>query len=241
MQFLQNVSIDAIKNRIMNPNSSFIFFVENLPPKSSLKLKIYAKNTKSRSSVQLEIKTQTLRPAERLIDFSDDQFNNTSHQMITRLRGKHLIIALLIAAAVVTLIVAIMGIIAVFRVRYSSSSIQLTIDGREDDGRDVPQAETMLNNETDDECSSDETLLKCGNTCNDSNQLSANEKNGNCCKTGKGPPDIIPVPYFVNCGRDTIINRNNGVDESDNYKSSCSNGFTDDKSDVNYFYGLISF
>ena len=235
MSLVKNVSIDAIKYRLMRQNSSFDFFIDELPAKTLLKLRIYAINTKNiRSSVHLDINAQTLMPAQRLIDFTEFGSNNTYYDNSPPIQGKHLIIGVLISAAVVALIVAILAIIAVFRVRYSSSSIHLTTDGLcEDADREVAQAETMLANDCNDECSSGQTLIKCGNASNESvDHLKTDDylkTNGNV-----GPPDIIPVPYFnTNSCCDSQLN----PCQDCNIKSGCSEECFLDTTDPSYFAG----
>ena len=238
MTLIRNVSIDAIKYRLMRQNSSFDFFVEELPPKTLLTLRIYAINGKNiRSSVQMDITTQTLMSAERLIEFPVFAQNGSDYDDSPRIEGKHMIIGVLISGAVVALIVVILAIIAVFRVRYSSSSIHLTNDGlTEDPDRDVPQAETMLGNDCNDECSSGQTLLKCGNTSNESvDNLKTETFDYQKTNGSIGPPDIIPVPYFTaNVCCDSELTACNEC----NIKSTCSHHIFLDASEAsNYFTG----
>ncbi|CAG2115989.1 unnamed protein product, partial [Medioppia subpectinata] len=234
-RLIKNVTVDAVRAQLMRHNSTFDFFIDQLPAKTQLKLRIYAVNIRNiRSHGDQELRTQTLLPAQRLIDF-DGTDNNTADgdgsggvgAAGVRIHGKHLIVGVLISAAAVAVIVVIMAIIAVFKVRYSSSSIHLAaidaqaLDREGDGGGDGcgSHMETMLGTgggggggpgggDCNDECSSDQTLLKCGNTalhdpddeCPDQykcDQDLSYYHNGGGTGNGKaGPPDIIPVPYY---------------------------------------------
>ncbi|CAG2163527.1 unnamed protein product [Oppiella nova] len=255
----RNVSVDAIRHRLMRQNASFDFFIDELPPKTQLKLRIYAVNARNvRSATELELKTQTLIPAQRLIDFegtgesADMSANNTLSKGSVRIHGKHLIIGVLISAAVVAVIVVIMAIIAVFKVRYSSSSIHLaaidvmTGDDSQDREGDGHNVETMLGTDCTDECSSDQTLLKCGTTSSDGmDQFKCDEDMGYHHKSNGnvGPPDIIPVPYFTTttlsgggAGSTTCCDNELNCHECNDHKSTCSrNCFLDGTDASNYF------
>lgn len=104
-------------------------------------------------------------------------------------RGKAMIMALLIGAAVITLIVIALGIIAVVRVRRSANGATLLHDAT-----DQPQAAaTLFHDEEcmgccDEDCCDEMLLTSTGTSVTNSNQLHHQiYQNGS-----KGPPDIIP-------------------------------------------------
>ena len=104
-------------------------------------------------------------------------------------RGKAMIMALLIGAAVITLIVIALGIIAVVRVRRSANGATLLHDAT-----DQPQAAaTLFHDEEcmgccDEDCCDEMLLTSTGTSVTNSKQLHHQiYQNGS-----KGPPDIIP-------------------------------------------------
>lgn len=127
----QNVSIDAVGRRIMNPfNGSFSFLVDSLPPNTPLRVNIYARNAQKRSPVEVELDARTLRAAERRIDYAqqggDSSMTSTGDTVARgrkasffeelyggygRFRSKHLVVGLLIGAVAVAVFVAILLIV----------------------------------------------------------------------------------------------------------------------------------
>lgn len=162
-----------------------------MSPATNFKLKIYASNSKGKSD-STWLKAQTLRPAERLIDNNSN--SKDGHAGVILLRGKPMVMALLIGAAVVTLIVIALGVIAVLRVRRSGSN------GNNLPQQDAPDqqqpASTLF--EEDEECCCDDDCcdeMLLTSTASNVAQQQQLQQNSN---SNKGPPDIIPS--FGYCG-----------------------------------------
>ncbi|RWS13262.1 uncharacterized protein B4U79_07967 [Dinothrombium tinctorium] len=171
-------------------NNNMQFLVTNLQAATHFKIRIYSQNARGKSD-ETWLKAQTLRPAERLID-NNTSGNNASGLNtvnVALLRGKPMLIALLIGVAVVTVIVLALGIIAVLRVRRSNNSACDTPPVQPQ-----PQqsgAATMFNEEDEDCC--------CDEDCCDEMLLTSSAMQQQC-NNSKGPPDIIPSFGYSSSG-----------------------------------------
>lgn len=192
----------SLTSNIMS--NSFQMFVPNLTPNTNFKLKLFAANSKGRSD-QIWLSAQTLRPAERLVD--SNKSSNTDSNTSLLLRGKPMVIALLIGAGVVTLIVMALGIIAVVRVRTSSGVCRQTI---QQDSRQHPSGTPAVNFECEEECDQccdddccDEMLLTTTTTTvpqqTQQTQQMTQQFDENSV-LNKGPPDIIPSFGYLSAG-----------------------------------------
>ena len=99
-------------------SNSFQFFVPGLPAATTLRLKIFAQNSKGRSDYSW-LKAATLRPAERLIDSQSTSSGSSGssgssifEESSNMLKGKPVLVLLSAAAVLLILIVIVVGIIA---------------------------------------------------------------------------------------------------------------------------------
>lgn len=202
--FLDN-SINSMTSSVPSSASanSFQMFVPNLTPNTNFKLKLFAANSKGKSD-QIWLSAHTLRPAERLVDSN----TNGSHDGTPPfLRGKPMILALLAGAAVVTLIVMALGIIAVVRVRASTNnSPPVPPDNRQSPN---PAAATLFEEEEDqcDQCCDDDCCdeMLLTSTAPPGQQTGGPQQVGQqLCQNAnsKGPPDIIPSFGYLSGGLD---------------------------------------
>ncbi|XP_054169147.1 hemicentin-1-like [Oppia nitens] len=188
--------------------TTFQLFVPNLTPATSFQLKLFAINSKGKSD-QIWLRAQTLRPAERLVD-ADSNTNNNNNELLNTgqtFKTKPMLMALLIGAAVVTVIVISLGIIAVVRVRRSSSANVITNESTQPNSR--LQDRTTVNTifEEDDDCQPcygddccDQMLLTSTTTSNQQHLQQSEPQMFSNCNTTKGPPDIIPSFGYITTG-----------------------------------------
>lgn len=105
-------------------SNSFQFFVSGLPAATTLRLKIFAQNSKGRSDYSW-LRAATLRPAERLID-SQSTSNGANgggsiyEESSNLLKGKPMLLMLVAAALLLVLIVIVVGIIAFVKMNRTS-------------------------------------------------------------------------------------------------------------------------
>lgn len=121
---MQNITINAVERRIINPlNTSFAFLAEDLPANTPLKLNIYASNNRKRSLISVELNAQTLKPAQKRIDYNGN--NNMKGQAreskstwlfeefysnYSRFRNKHIVLGFIISTITIAIIIAILFI-----------------------------------------------------------------------------------------------------------------------------------
>lgn len=184
--------------------------MNNLKAASVYKLKLYSINMRGKSK-EIWLKAQTLRPAERLVD-NDLNGSNKNLSLLNDtkaflLRGKSMVIIMLISASIVITLVTGLAIVTVCRVRRSrgsAGSSTSTLHGssnhpdafepqaqqqQQQQKRDPTQSNahgssTMFNE--DDECCCDE------DDCCDEMLLTSANVQQSCINSSKGPPDIIP-------------------------------------------------
>ncbi|CAG2160223.1 unnamed protein product [Oppiella nova] len=189
--------------------NSFQLFVPNLTPATNFKLKLFAANSKGRSD-QIWLKAQTLRPAERLVDANSNASNDGSNSGLI-LRGKPMVMALLIGAGVVTLIVIALGVIAVVRVRRSGGAggggppVMCQHDTRQ---QQTTTAATLFEEEDDcdgccgDDCCDEMLLTSTTTAAQQQSQQPIGQQLHSNTNTTKGPPDIIPSFGYLSGGLD---------------------------------------
>lgn len=129
----------------MNPfNGSFSFLVDQLPPNTPLRVNIYARNTRKRSPIQVELDAKTLRAAERRADsYSHSEghprgrkssFFEELYGGYGRFRSKHLVVGLLVGTVAVAVIIAvILVVIATLRTRRARFEQSATSHSTNDD------------------------------------------------------------------------------------------------------------
>lgn len=200
--------------------NSFQFFVPGLPAATTLRLKIFAQNSKGRSDYSW-LRAATLRPAERLIDSQSTSSNGGSvfEESSNVLKGKPMLLMLVAAAFLLVLIVIVVGIIAFVkmnRTTHGSSSIFSSHlnsgshlqSSQENDhlpsgdhhhyGPSNGPRDTFYKDELNDNCC-------CEDDCCDQMLLTQGSKDlrnpyqpsSDYQSSSKGPPDIIPSFGYV--------------------------------------------
>ncbi|CAG2105035.1 unnamed protein product, partial [Medioppia subpectinata] len=186
-------------------SNSFQLFVPNLTPATNFKLKLFATNSKGKSE-QIWLKAQTLRPAERLVDSNSNASNDGSAGNYI-LRGKPMVMALLIGAGVVTLIVIALGVIAVVRVRRTEPNVQTAHTSQHDSRQQHTTHTSATLFEEDEDCEAccgddccDEMLLTSTTATTQPSQQQIQQQLHQNSNPSKGPPDIIPSFGFISGG-----------------------------------------
>lgn len=211
--------LNTPESEYLSSNSlrNFQFFITDLQPSTTFRIKLYASNTRGRSD-DIWLEGSTLRSAEKLVDHmadsshdrQDDTPYNDSIASNTQLRGPKLLLIIFIIGASIIFLIIFLGILAIFRLRQNLMRHNNSGSSSNNRDRSSSREEVMATlshkgntsatrGDTDDACNvyhpgEDDDECCCDNDMSQEILLTSNssqQQHANHCN--KGPPDIIPA------------------------------------------------